>query len=207
MVQVGRRHLARAGLDGRVRLLHGDMREFRRLAPARTDLVTSIFSLHHLTTRDDLLACLRETAQTIENQHSQLWIFDHVRPRRQRTAKDVPEIFTPDASPAFCEDSRNSLCASWSFGELRAALRATFPAGVRAARSRLLPLYQIHWTPPHPTANRGQWPAQWIEGAGPSAAVRREAHLLTLLFRRMPGKSGLAATRWRGRAATEEPAP
>jgi SAM-dependent methyltransferase len=207
MVEVGRRHLARAGLDGRVRLLHGDMREFRRLTPARTDLVTSIFSLHHLTTCDDLLACLREAAQTIENQHSQLWIFDHVRPRRQRTAKDVPEIFTPDASPAFCEDSRNSLSASWSFGELRTALRATFPAGVRAARSRLLPLYQIHWTPPPATENHGQWPGQWIEGAGLSAAVRREAHLLRLLFRRMPGKSGLAATRWRGRGATEEPAP
>ena len=95
MVRIGRRHLARAGLDGRVRLLHGDMREFRKVVPAGADLVTSIFSLHHLTTRDDLLACLRETAAAIESEHPLLWIFDHVRPRRQRTAEDVPEILHP----------------------------------------------------------------------------------------------------------------
>ena len=122
MVRIGRCHLARAGLDGRVRLLPGDMREFRKVVPAGADLVTSIFSLHHLTTRDDLLACLRETAAAIESEHPLLWIFDHVRPRRQRTAEDVPEIFTPDASPAFCDDfPQLAMCLL----ELRRAVRGT----------------------------------------------------------------------------------
>jgi SAM-dependent methyltransferase len=191
MVRIGRRHLARAGLDGRVRLLPGDMREFRKVVRAGADLVTSIFSLHHLTTRDDLLACLRETAAAIESEHPLLWIFDHVRPRRQRTAEDVPEIFTPDASPAFCDDSRNSLCASWSFDELCEALRETLPVGVHAARSRLLPLYQIHWTPPRSTVSAGRW----IENEDLRPTVRREAHLLSLLFRTMPGKPGAAQPR------------
>jgi SAM-dependent methyltransferase len=62
MVRVGRHALRRAGVDDRVRLMHGDMREFRKVVPAEADLVSSVFSLHHLTTREDLLACLREIA-------------------------------------------------------------------------------------------------------------------------------------------------
>ncbi len=182
MVRLGRRHLAGTGLDGRVRLQCGDMREFRKLVPARTDLVTSIFSLHHLATRDELFACLREIAAALEDRDTRLWIFDHVRPRRQRTAEDVPEIFTPDASPAFCEDSRNSLRASWSFDELRTALREILPARIRAAHSRLLPLYQIHWIPPRSAAPAGPW----IEAEALPSAVRRDAQLLSLLFRTMP---------------------
>ena len=187
MVRAGRRHLADAGLDGRVRLRCGDMREFRKLAPARTDLVTSIFSLHHLASRDELFTCLRELAAAVENRDTQLWIFDHVRPRRQRTAEDVPEIFTPDASPAFCQDSRNSLRASWSFDELRTALREILPARIiRAAHSRLLPLYQIHWIPPRSAAPAGPW----IEAEKLPSAVRRDAQLLSLLFRTMPRPPG-----------------
>jgi SAM-dependent methyltransferase len=182
MIRVGRQHLAGAGLDGRVRLRCGDMREFRKFAPARTDLVTSIFSLHHLTTREELFTCLREIAAAVENRPMLLWIFDHVRPRRKRTAEDVPEVFTPDASPAFCQDSGNSLRASWSFDELHTALREIVPARTQAARSRLLPLYQIHWTPARSAAPAGQW----IEAADLPAAVRREAKLLSLLFRTNP---------------------
>jgi arsenite methyltransferase len=117
MVASGRRHLAAAGLANRVRLLHGDMREFRRLIHDPADILSSVFSLHHLTGRDDLFACLREIAAMVNAEGTALWIFDHVRPRRRRTAEEVPEIFTPGASRAFRDDSRNSLCASWGFEE------------------------------------------------------------------------------------------
>ena len=197
MVNAGRQYLASAGLDDRVRLLHADMREFRKQLSIRADLVSSVFSMHHLTARDDLFACLNEIAAEISGQDARMWIFDHVRPRRQRTVKDVPEIFTPTASPVFCEDSRNSLCASWSFDELCEALRETLPVGVHAARSRLLPLYQIHWTPPRSTVNAGRW----IENEDLQPTVRREAHLLSLLFRTMPGKPGAAQPRSTDRAS------
>jgi tRNA (cmo5U34)-methyltransferase len=179
MVRLGRRELARAGLDARVRLLHGDMREFRKLLPAKTDLVSSIFSLHHLTTRNDLLACLREIAATIVDKRALLWIFDHARPRSRRTAEEVSEIFTPAASAAFRQDSRNSLCASWSFGELRAALRETLPVGLRAAKSRLLPLYQAHWSAPSSREN----PTAWVGSEDLPVRARREARILSGLFR------------------------
>ncbi len=187
MVRVGRRHLARAGLNARVRLIDGDMREFRKVAPARIDLVSSIFSLHHLTTRDDLLGCLREIAGAIRG-GDRLWIFDHARPRRRRTAEEVPEIFTPGARPAFQQDSCNSLCASWSFDELRAALRETLPVELRAARAKLLPLYQVHWTPV--AAAAADRPAQWIEDEALSPDARREAQLLSRLFLNWLGRSG-----------------
>ncbi len=193
MVRVGQNHLARAGLEGRVRLIHGDMRECRKLAPGRADLVSSIFSLHHLAARDDLLACLREIAATIDADRAALWIFDHARPRRWRTAEEVPEIFTPGASPAFREDSRNSLCASWSFAELGAALRETLPLGFHGAQSRLLPLYQIHWTEPLAAADLGQW----VEDRDLAPALRREAQLLALLFRRKPRNPAGGRRPWR----------
>ncbi|HEY3909225.1 MAG TPA: class I SAM-dependent methyltransferase [Stellaceae bacterium] len=182
MVRVGQNHIARAGLEGRVRLIHGDMREFRKLTAGRADLVSSIFSLHHLATRDDLLACLREAAAAIAVDSALLWIFDHARPRRRCTAEEVPEIFTPDASLAFREDSRNSLCASWSLAELGAALSETLPPGYHGARSRLLPLYQIHWTEPLVAARKGQW----VEDHDLQPALRRQAQLLARLFRWVP---------------------
>ncbi len=181
MVRLGQRHLARAGLEDRVRLIHGDMREFRKVAPARADLISSIFSLHHLATRDDLLACLREIAIAIDVDRALLWIFDHARPRRRRTAEEVPEIFTPAASAAFREDFRNSLCASWSFTELGAALGETLPIDFHAARSRLLSLYHIHWIGTAPADQ-----ARWVEDQDLRPALRREAQLLTLLFPRKP---------------------
>lgn len=184
MVLAGRRHLAAAGVADRVRLLHGDMREFRKVAPARIDLVSSVFSLHHLTADDDLLACLREIAAALIGEQAVLWIFDHVRPRRRQTAEEVPEIFTAGASPVFCEDSRNSLYASWTFDELETRLRQILPVEVQAARSRLLPLYQIHWTSPRATTD----PGAWIERDDLRPAEKSEAKILSSLFRTAPGR-------------------
>jgi hypothetical protein len=181
MVRFGSQQLRRAGLDRRVRLLHGDMREFRKSIPAGTDLISSIFSLHHLPTRDDLLACLREITATVADPSTRVWIFDHTRPRRLRTARDVAEIFTPEASPAFREDSCNSLCASWSFEELKAVLLELLPSELHAAKSRLLPLYQIHWVPGS-ASGRSTF---WSDGKLPSK-VTAEARILSMLFRTTP---------------------
>lgn len=187
MVAAGRRQLTAAGLDRNIRLVHGDMREFRRLATRPADIVSSVFSLHHLPGWEDLLACLREIAAAVDGGHTAMWIFDHVRPRRRRTAEEVPEIFTAEASHAFREDSRNSLCASWSFAELEAALRETLSVAVHAAPSRLLPLYQIHWAAPALRGRSGA--ARWVEDPGAPARIRVEARLLARLFGSFPGSS------------------
>jgi SAM-dependent methyltransferase len=184
MVAVGRRHLVASGLDDRVRLVHGDMREFRRLLPARADIVTSVFSMHHLAAWEDLRACLGEVAAAVDGGQASLWIFDHVRPRRGRTAEEVPDIFTPDASAAFCEDSRNSLRASWSFSELGTALRAALPISGHGAQSRWLPLYQIHWASPFTRDSDGG--VEWIDEQDLPRGARVEALVLSRLFGATP---------------------
>lgn len=189
MLSVGRRHLAAEGLDRQVRLLQGDMRDFRGLLRSPPNIVTSIFSMHHLTSRADLCASLHEIAGVGGGQDAALWIFDHTRPRRRETVEDVPEIFTPDASAAFCEDSRNSLRASWSFQELADALHETIPIGVHGAPSRFLPLYQVHWAgrPQHSREAR----RKWVEHGQAPRRVRVEAAVLAHLFATLPaGRAG-----------------
>jgi SAM-dependent methyltransferase len=186
MLGRGRRHLAMSGLAGRVCLWSGDMREFHGSLAAPADIVTSVFAMHHLASREDLIACLREIAGAIAGERASLWIFDHVRPRSRRTVDEVPEIFTPAASAAFCEDSRNSLAASWSFDELRAALRETVPVSLRSAPSRLLPLYQVHWTAP-PQHARASAP-EWVEDEECPRRARVEASVLAHLFRTLPSR-------------------
>jgi SAM-dependent methyltransferase len=187
MLSLGRQHLATAGLDRRVCLLQGDMRDFRGLLRSPADIVTSVFSMHHLTNRADLFACLSEIAAAGCGQDAALWIFDHTRPRRHQTVEDVPEIFTPGASAAFCQDSRNSLRASWSFEELTGALRQTLPLGVRGAPSRFLPLYQIHWTAPPQHARAAR--RRWVEDEEAPRRIRVEAGVLAHLFRTLPAGS------------------
>jgi hypothetical protein len=80
-----------------VHLLQGDMREFAKMVPDRIDVISCVFALHHLTTHADLMACLREIAKVAASHHAPVWIFDHARPRRRKTAEEVPEIFTPTA--------------------------------------------------------------------------------------------------------------
>jgi len=184
MVQAGREMLARKGLEQRVRLVVGDMREFRSIAPRRVGLISSVFSLHHLPTHGDLTACLQEMAAAVTALQARVWIFDHARPRRGATARRFPEVFTPHASVAFKLDSCNSLKASWSFRELREALDSTMGVPVRSSLARLLPVYQLHWLGKMlPDSNHLLWRT-------PDALLTRtleDAASLARLFRRPPG--------------------
>jgi SAM-dependent methyltransferase len=180
MVAAGREMLMRRGLNERVRLFVGDMRDLRSSLPARVDLLSSVFSLHHLSTHDDLTACLREAAAVMAVRRAGLWIFDHARPRREDTARRFPEVFTPAASAAFKLDSCNSLKASWSFQELARALRTALGVAVTSSLARWLPMYQLHWLGRRPlNADRTLRDTTRLL---PSSA-RRDARSLARLFR------------------------
>ncbi len=103
MIHVGQEMLARSGLASRVRLRCGDMRNLSDFISDPADLVSSVFALHHLDTPADLAVCL-DAVSRIVAAGSSLWIFDHVRPRRQRTAVEFPSVFTPNAEDAFCRE-------------------------------------------------------------------------------------------------------
>jgi SAM-dependent methyltransferase len=183
MVETGRQTLAEFGLAARVRLACGDMRDLGPFLSEPVDLVSSVFALHHLETPTDLAACLGEISKFVANGAS-LWLFDHVRPRRQQTAVDFPEVLTPNAEGAFSQDSTNSLKASWSYGELSTALTAAGLVGVNSAKARFLPFYQIHWL----AGPRKREGVEWVTGDDLSSTARSEARQFARLFRFAPGR-------------------
>ena len=145
MVNVGNRALREAGLSTSVRLDLGDMTQFSDRVSEKVDVVSSIFSFHHLPSSDSLSRCLDEVRKVRERWGCGVWIFDHCRPRAMETAEVFPELFTPQASESFRRDSRNSLLASFSFRELSELIEADSMGKFSHECSRLLRLYQIHW--------------------------------------------------------------
>lgn len=185
MVAAGDAMLREHSLADRVELRVGDMTAFSSQLPARVDLVTSIFSLHHLPTERDLYACLREIGRVRSQFGAAFWIFDHARPRRRETAEGFPGVFTPDASPAFNADSTNSLVASWSFDELRAAVAEAIAGTHQARLARILRLYQVHWAE---AASHGPIDLRlWHEPAAAAKSTLRDAKGLAGLFESLPG--------------------
>lgn len=148
MVRLGARAIQAADLAGRVSLELGDMTDFSAGAPERVDMISSVFALHHLASRDDLRRSLEEIARVRRRTGCGVWIFDHSRPRNPRTAEDLSGLFTPDASPAFHRDSRNSLAAAWSFDELTKAIDEAGIGAFHHVRSSLLMPWQAHWLEP-----------------------------------------------------------
>ena len=182
MIHVGQEMLARSGLASRVRLRCGDMRNLSDFISDPADLVSSVFALHHLDTPADLAVCL-DAVSRIVAAGSSLWIFDHVRPRRQRTAVEFPSVFTPNAEDAFCRDSSNSLGAAWSYDELATALRVSGLAGASSVKARLMPLYQSHWIA---ALRQNGDDAEWVNGKDLPPKARSEARQFERLFRFSP---------------------
>ena len=180
MVSVGNEALRHAGLDGRVQLRLGDMTDFADRAPGEIDMVSSVFSLHHLPTIHHLNRCSIELAKVRQKTGCAIWVFDHARPRHPLTAERFPEIFTPKASTDFRRDSRNSLIASWSFTELSQALDQGFNPGCRHVLSKYMQLYQAHWS--EREAGRKASKSLWFEGVEPSDEVLREVKKLRSIF-------------------------
>lgn len=182
MVEVGRQRLARSGLAARIKLVHGDMRELGSCLSQPVDIVSSVFALHHLGTSSDLAACVGELSKFV-GKGASLWLFDHARPRRLQTTVDFPSVFTPNAEPAFCQDSSNSLKAAWNFEELSTALRSGGLLGINSTKAHVLPFYQIHWL----GAARPREDDNWVPSDELSPQRQSEARQFQRLFRSAPG--------------------
>lgn len=183
MIRAGRDMLKSARLADRVELIQGDMTDLRFITPRRVDLISSVFSLHHLPSETALLKCLCEIHRQRETLGCAVWLFDHIRPRHPATADVFPEIFTPEAAVAFKRDSRNSLRASFSFAELSDACDAAQLSGMEHYRARVMELYQAHRLPKtgSPDMHDQLWQASPL-----TEAARRDLHGLRWLLRRVP---------------------
>lgn len=146
----GRQAIGEAGLDARIKLIEADMTAPPFAEHGEVDLISAVFSLHHLPDRQLLARCINTIAEAQAPNGCGLWIFDHARPRRKRTAERFPQLVTPQVSNALKEDSRNSIKAAFSFSELREQTGVI--SQVRHARTRILPLYQAHWFEAKPQA-------------------------------------------------------
>ncbi|TMG87572.1 MAG: class I SAM-dependent methyltransferase [Betaproteobacteria bacterium] len=184
MIALGNEMLSDEGLSHRVELRKGDMTNFMDAIPGPVDLISSVFSLHHLPSRSHLDACAGELRKANQDAGTAIWIFDHARPRREVTADRFPHVFTPDASSAFKLDSSNSLKASWSFKELRGVLQPGVSAHIESALARWLPLYQIHWLERRPIAVAG---AGWHAPDDVPRAAIKDADVLASLLGGPPG--------------------
>lgn len=148
MIAMGNEEINNEGLEHQIHLVCGDMTQASSLTIPKCQMVSSIFSLHHLSDFSAAEVFLQEVGKINLRDGSGFWLFDHARPKNFLTADEFPEIFTPYAPEAFKNDSRNSLKASFSFSEMMDLLKMAFPEGLRHSLARLLPFYQIHWQPP-----------------------------------------------------------
>lgn len=179
MLSVGRETLAEEGLDGRVRLLRGDMTDFQELVPAEIDLVSCVFALHHLPSRDHLLRCLTQIAQVRERTGSAVWIWDFARLRHQRSFELYMSML-PEQEPVLLRDALASERAAWSLRELREAA----PDEWRSSASLPLPSFQAHWAP---RSQAGDWRGQGEWNDIPLPLKARLEHLaLRASFRALP---------------------
>ncbi len=144
MVQLGCHLLEEQCLSDRVEIRQGDMTDFSRLLNEPVSLVSSVFSLHHLPTSEDLGCCLEEMGKLRARDGSAIWVFDHARPKSRQAAHCFPDVFTPDAAAVFNRDSTQSLLASWTIEELSTAFKAAGMEEGQHLISRILQFYQIH---------------------------------------------------------------
>jgi SAM-dependent methyltransferase len=196
MVTRGQRFLAQLKFGERVQLKVGDMTDFLAYVPHAVDAVSTVFALHHLPTEHHVRQCLNQLAELRNHTKCAIWIFDHARPHHPSTPAMFPRVFTPDAPIAFQEDSRNSLRASFSFGELSNLLDQARLGVMQHHLSRWLRLYQLHFINgiAKPNGGRHLW-----RQSGLSSAAHRDARRLYELFPEVAHRLGTSVAR-----ATEE---
>lgn len=190
MIKVGQAYLASQGLAQRVELRAGDMTAFCESTADRIDVVSSVFSLHHLPTAALLRRCMAEVRRLVGRDGAAFWVFDHVRPRKAGTLQAFPRIFTPSAPAAFNLDSSHSLAAAFSFQEMVDAMTDADLTGAEHLCARWMRLYQIHRLVGRAAPSGA---ARWNSADELNAGSRSEANGLASLF------PGLAAGPWRAR--------
>ncbi len=183
MVTLGRRYIKSENLEGIIELKIGDMTDIRHFVKEKIDLISSVFSFHHLPDKQTLEGCINEVSQVRAQFGTGIWIFDHNRPKHPHTAADFPEVFTPDAPVSFRVDSRNSLIASFSFAEMSDCLDRASMGNFHHSRARLVRLYQTHWLENSQNTNlkTGEWTRKEI-----SSVHHRDYKRLYKLFKTLP---------------------
>jgi tRNA (cmo5U34)-methyltransferase len=146
MLARGRSMLVATGLADRIELRLADMTSLPDDLPSDPDAVSCVWAMHHLPTRDHLVACLREIARIRHASDCAVWILDFARPRHDRTPQRLVDL-APDAPPQLRADGIASMKAGWSPDEFRAAADEAGLDDLRGGRTRPLGHLQTWWAP------------------------------------------------------------
>lgn len=153
MLKRGDETIRREGVNDRVELIEGDMTDFvNRFADEQVNLITSVFSLHHLPTLDHLAACLEQIAKVRARTGCGVMLFDLCRLRHPASWRRFLAGASTGllATPFLERDSIASEAAAWSFSELTSMLSDAGLADVKHRRSFPFTGFQMHWSPPRP---------------------------------------------------------
>jgi ubiquinone/menaquinone biosynthesis C-methylase UbiE len=176
MVRAGREALAAAGLEERVELAVGDMTRVGDV-PDRVDVVSCIWALHHLATRDEALRCLREIARVRDQHGAAVWIFDFARMQRAEAFRAVLDQ-APSVPPRLYEDGLASERAAWTVEELGDLLRDAGLGDLSGGGEQRVGHLQA-WTSPPPVgaaeAHERHWRAPPLPLEASSALAERLA--------------------------------
>ncbi len=149
MIKLGEKSIKERGLQDRIHLLKGDMRMLTAiegsLLSRKIDLISSIFSLHHLETSNDLSRCFEQIRLLKTKHQCSIWIFDHTRPKSEKTAHEFPELFTPEAPLVFKNDSEASLRAAFTMEEMKDLLVKNHLNLESQKAKFIMPFYQVHF--------------------------------------------------------------
>jgi len=120
MLQLARRAVSAAGLDGRIRLVGARLPDLPFEAHA-FDTVLSKDLLHHLPDP----AVLWEAIARLARPGTVICVMDLVRPDTRTAAQDIVERAAGQESPVLQVDFLNSLCAAFTPDEVRGQLADT----------------------------------------------------------------------------------
>jgi ubiquinone/menaquinone biosynthesis C-methylase UbiE len=137
MLAHGRRAVRDAGLESRVRLVHGRIDELED--PVGFDVIVANSLLHHLPDPQALWRAVRTAARP----GAAVMVADLHRPATLGEAERLVATYGGEAHPVLRQDFFNSLCAAYTDPEIRQQLRIAGSAGFEV--ERLGELHVIAW--------------------------------------------------------------
>ncbi len=149
MLAQGERTLREEGVADRVSLHEGDMTDFADVLPPETGVLSCVWALHHLPSRDHLVRCFEQIAVARERTGCAVIVFDFARLKRDQTHEAFLKAAAPSMTtdPVMRHDSLASEAAGWSYGEMREALQDAGLGKLHHCLTRPYRGFQLHWAP------------------------------------------------------------
>ena len=179
MLDQARATFRRAGVAGRVRLVHGDITDLPlELHQERVEAVCSLWTLHQLPDDEAAGAALGQIAGFCAEHGAAMWLFDFQRLGSPATLPAVFSATEPGYPARLRDDAIRSEAAAFTDTELLRMLGTAGLGRTRCRTSTPLRLFQVAWLP---AERPGARPATW-RPPGLDAESARKAALLQRAF-------------------------